>query len=360
MCGTVGAAVPFSPMDRGRARRASAGATSALAVAAVASAHFRRLWVGRHGLAARRLGRPPRPHRARARAHRLARPGRRPSPRCRWPASSGIGQVLATLADRYGRVAVMLAADVARAALFLAMLLDVPVGALLVLAFLAGLATPPFEAARSAALPDLVPEERYGDALALVGISVQSVAGARLRARRRPAHARRPRGGPRHQRAAASSCRRRCSSSLRHTRGRPTRPARRPRVGALARRRRRHRSSATGWCGGPSSIVVVTGRLRHRGRGPRRALRRRTSACPTAASGCSPRPSRSARCSAPRSSPAAARPPPAAAHRGAGAARSPSAAAAPALLVRGERRRRLRRLRHLRRACSPCRSPPTP
>ena len=45
---------------------------------------------------------------------------------------------------------------------------------LLVLAFLAGLATPPFEAARSAALPDLVPEEGYRDALALSGISVQS------------------------------------------------------------------------------------------------------------------------------------------------------------------------------------------
>ena len=86
----------------------------------------------------------------------------------------GIGQVLATFADRYGRVSVMLAADVARAGLFAAMLLPLPVGALLVLAFLAGLATPPFEAARSAALPDLVPEDRYGDALALAGISVQS------------------------------------------------------------------------------------------------------------------------------------------------------------------------------------------
>ena len=86
----------------------------------------------------------------------------------------GIGQVLATLADRHGRVAVMLAADVARAALFAAMLLPIPVGGLLVLAFLAGLATPPFEAARSAALPDLVPEDRYGEALALAGVSVQS------------------------------------------------------------------------------------------------------------------------------------------------------------------------------------------
>jgi len=86
----------------------------------------------------------------------------------------GLGQVLATLADRHGRITVMLVADLARAVLFFAMLLSMPVGGLLVLAFLAGLATPPFEAARSAALPDLVPEERYGEALALAGISVQS------------------------------------------------------------------------------------------------------------------------------------------------------------------------------------------
>jgi MFS family permease len=85
----------------------------------------------------------------------------------------GFGQILATLADRYGRISVMLVADVARAVLFAMMLLPVPVGVLLLLAFLAGLATPPFEAARSAALPDLVPEHRYGDALALSGISVQ-------------------------------------------------------------------------------------------------------------------------------------------------------------------------------------------
>ncbi len=86
----------------------------------------------------------------------------------------GFGQVLATLADRFGRVSVMLVADLVRAAMFGAMLLDLPAGALLALAFVAGLATPPFEAARSAALPDIVPERRYGDALALSGISVQS------------------------------------------------------------------------------------------------------------------------------------------------------------------------------------------
>lgn len=86
----------------------------------------------------------------------------------------GIGQLLSTLADRFGRISVMVVADVARAALFLAMLIHMPVGAMLLLAFLAGLATPPFEAARSAALVDIVPEHRYGDALALSGVSIQA------------------------------------------------------------------------------------------------------------------------------------------------------------------------------------------
>lgn len=86
----------------------------------------------------------------------------------------GFGQVLATFGDRFGRISVMLTADVARALLFALMLLDLPVAALLGLAFLAGIATPPFEAARAAALPDIVPEHRYGDALALAGVSVQA------------------------------------------------------------------------------------------------------------------------------------------------------------------------------------------
>lgn len=86
----------------------------------------------------------------------------------------GFGQVLATFGDRFGRISVMLTADLVRAGVFAAMLLHLPVAALLALAFVAGIATPPFEAARSAALPDIVPEHRYGDALALAGISVQA------------------------------------------------------------------------------------------------------------------------------------------------------------------------------------------
>src|SRR5688572_20259560 len=38
----------------------------------------------------------------------------------------GLGQVLSTFADRFGRVAVMLVADVVRAGVFFAMLADVP------------------------------------------------------------------------------------------------------------------------------------------------------------------------------------------------------------------------------------------
>jgi MFS family permease len=86
----------------------------------------------------------------------------------------GIGQVLATLADRNGRIGIMLAADGARAVCFLAMLAPVPAPVLLLFAFLAGLCSPPFEAARAAALPDLVPNERYGEALALSGMTVQA------------------------------------------------------------------------------------------------------------------------------------------------------------------------------------------
>lgn len=86
----------------------------------------------------------------------------------------GLGQVLATFGDRHGRVRVMLIADLTRAVCFAAMLIPgIPIAGLLALAFLAGLASPPFEAARSAALPDLVPQHRYGDALALSGMTFQ-------------------------------------------------------------------------------------------------------------------------------------------------------------------------------------------
>ena len=184
----------------------------------------------------------------------------------------------------------------------LAMLLPIPVGGLLVLAFLAGLATPPFEAARSAALPDLVPEEPLRRGAGALGHLGAVVARDRLRPRRAAAHGGRAGDGARHQRlqlprvggpaARAPPHRgRRAGRGARHASA--SRSATAPRrcsgsPGApRARDRRRHR------------------RARHRRRGARRALRRRGRPARRAPSACWPRRSRSAPCSAPPRSPRA-------------------------------------------------------
>ncbi len=85
----------------------------------------------------------------------------------------GPGQLLATFADRYGRITVMVVADLARAAAFLLMLLPQPTAMLLVWAFVAGLCVPPFAGSRSAALVELTPPDRYPAALALYGVLTQ-------------------------------------------------------------------------------------------------------------------------------------------------------------------------------------------
>jgi MFS family permease len=85
----------------------------------------------------------------------------------------GIGQILATFGDRRPRRSVMVTADVVRAAVFLAMVLPMPVWTLLLLAFVAGAAAPPFETARSALLPTTVPPDRYGDAIAVTSMTYQ-------------------------------------------------------------------------------------------------------------------------------------------------------------------------------------------
>lgn len=73
----------------------------------------------------------------------------------------GFGQVLGTLADRFPHRGVMVSSDVVRGLLFVLLALtDLPVPALLGIAFLAGLADPPFGAAYSAALPQLA-GDRY-------------------------------------------------------------------------------------------------------------------------------------------------------------------------------------------------------
>lgn len=86
----------------------------------------------------------------------------------------GPGQVLATRLSHLPRVRVMVAADLVRAAAYAALLVRVPVALLLVLVLVGGLATPPFEAARSALTVDVVPAEEYGTAVALLEFTDQS------------------------------------------------------------------------------------------------------------------------------------------------------------------------------------------
>lgn len=85
----------------------------------------------------------------------------------------GPGQVIATFADRIGRVAMMVGCDVSRAFLFLVLLVDMPLPVVLCVAFLAGLLAPPFAAARSAAMVEVVEPEMYGKALKLWGATHQ-------------------------------------------------------------------------------------------------------------------------------------------------------------------------------------------
>ena len=73
----------------------------------------------------------------------------------------GIGQLLGTLADRFPHRTVMVTADLMRGALYLVLAAtDLPVPYVLAVAFLAGLADPPFGAANFAAMPQLA-GDRY-------------------------------------------------------------------------------------------------------------------------------------------------------------------------------------------------------
>ena len=87
----------------------------------------------------------------------------------------GLGQALAAFGERFPRRTTMVVADAVRAVAFVAMIAVQPAWAVLILALIAAAATPPFEAARAAFLPEVVSEERYGDALALSNITYQVV-----------------------------------------------------------------------------------------------------------------------------------------------------------------------------------------
>ena len=85
----------------------------------------------------------------------------------------GPGQLLATFADRLGRIAVMVGSDLLRAGLYLVLLVSLPLPVLLLVAFAAGLLTPPFVAARFRAMT----EHRWGSPVS----STQCEPGAPIR-----------------------------------------------------------------------------------------------------------------------------------------------------------------------------------
>lgn len=85
----------------------------------------------------------------------------------------GPGQLLATFADKFGRVAVMVAADVVRAAAFAALMVELPLPVTFTFAGIAGLCIPPFAGARSAALVELSGDD-YPKALNLFAIVNQT------------------------------------------------------------------------------------------------------------------------------------------------------------------------------------------
>ena len=90
------------------------------------------------------------------------------------------GPVLATLADRLPRHRVLIATDVARAVLVGLMAVPgMPLPALLLLLLLVSVCAPPFEAARSALMADVLEGDRYilGNTLTNISLQVAQVAG---------------------------------------------------------------------------------------------------------------------------------------------------------------------------------------
>ena len=83
----------------------------------------------------------------------------------------GIGQFVTAYANRFERRKVIVITDIGRAILFAVLAIPMPVGVILVLAFLAGCLTPPFEGARNSLTVLTVPEERYGDAVAVASMT---------------------------------------------------------------------------------------------------------------------------------------------------------------------------------------------
>jgi predicted MFS family arabinose efflux permease len=83
----------------------------------------------------------------------------------------GPGQLLVSLTERFSRRRVMIAADLVRLVVFGLAVAPLPVPVLIALVALAGCATPPFSAARSALRPALVPPELLGATITVSQLS---------------------------------------------------------------------------------------------------------------------------------------------------------------------------------------------
>jgi MFS family permease len=84
------------------------------------------------------------------------------------------GPLLSTLADRFPRHRVLIASDTARAALVALMAIPgTPLPLLLALLFVVALCAPPFEAARSALMADVLAGDRYAVGNSLTNVSLQ-------------------------------------------------------------------------------------------------------------------------------------------------------------------------------------------
>jgi MFS family permease len=86
---------------------------------------------------------------------------------------AGLGQVLTTAVDHLPRRTVMIVADLVRAAIFGLLVLPAPLPAIFTAAFVAGLFTVPFEAARHAIRVEITDDSRLGGAITLFLITAQ-------------------------------------------------------------------------------------------------------------------------------------------------------------------------------------------
>ena len=85
-----------------------------------------------------------------------------------------LSPIITPIAQRYSLRRMMIGSDLARLVLFALIALPLPTWALLVLAFVAGLATPPFEAARTAVIPEAAGDARMADGYALSNVTFQT------------------------------------------------------------------------------------------------------------------------------------------------------------------------------------------